>query len=282
MNVLILGHGKGSFAMRARQLGAAIGARVAAQPTDADLRWADVVVLIKRAAFDWASVVHCYDRPLVWDALDFWQQPDENHLIEAQARALLKAAIQVIDPALVICATEAMADACQGVYLPHQTWPDLVPASPRTRVKTVGYQGKRQYLGAWATAIQAECERRGWAFLVNPPDLRACDLLVAFRDAKWDGWMCQEWKSAVKLGNAIAAGRPIVTQPSAAFRELQPDGATIQTPAELSWGFDVWEPLPMRESAYTDGLARHAALSVTAIAAQYRQMLSGVVKAQAA
>lgn len=281
MNVLIIGRGQGSMEMRGRQLGRAIGARVASEPHEDDVRWADVVVLIKRAS-QWAAAVRQYrfDTPIVWDALDFWQQPEENSLTEAQARARLQAEIAAIRPALVIGATEAMAQAAGGVCLPHQPWPTLRPTPARTSVTTVGYQGVRKYLGRWGTACQAACEARGWQFVINPPDLSACDLIVAFRDGEWDGWMCQEWKSGVKVGNAIAAGRPFISQPCAAVRELQPAGSVIRTPEELGAAFDAWTPQATRQMAVNEPAA--AGLKLSVLAARYQQMLADVPRTCAA
>lgn len=265
--------------MRGHQLGRALDARVTGTPSVDDLQWADVAILIKRAGRQWADLAHQVGTPIIWDALDFWQQPDENSLSEAGSRALLQDWIAAIRPTLVIGATQAMADACGGAYLPHQPWPGLTAAPARIMVKAVGYQGTRKFLGQWAMAVQHECERRGWTFLINPTDLGTCDLLVALRDGKYDGWMCQEWKSGVKLGNAMAAGRPVITQESAAFREMRPVGCTVQTAADLARAFDRWTPLDTRQTAVSQSVTPYA---LSTIAAQYRSLLSGIRKGQAA
>ncbi len=282
MNVLMIGGGKGSWEVRGRQLGKAIGARISAQPSDDDVRWADVVVLIKRAGAVWASFVHRFDKPIVWDALDFWAQPQENGLSESQARAMLQAHIRVIRPSLVIGATEAMAQAAGGVYLPHHSRPGLTPAPARDVVTTVGYEGTRKYLGRWGHAVQKECDRRGWRFVINPPDLRECDILVAFRDGEWDGWMCREWKSGVKMVNAGVAGRPIISDESAARREILPHGCVIGSPDDIWDAFELWAPLDKRQSAVVGGEDSAYAYSLGAIAREYRQILQGVAKAKAA
>lgn len=282
MKILILGNSKGSGEVRGVQLGAALGARVMTAPSHDDLHWADVVVLLKRAAKDWASTVHQARKPLVWDALDFWAQPDENHFSEAQARVLLQRWITLIRPALVIGATEAMATAAQGVFLPHHAWPGLTPSPAREHVKVVGYQGKRKYLGQWAKAVQAECDQRGWQFVINPPDLRDCDLLVAFRDGQWDGWMCREWKSGVKIVNAMAAGRPIIMHDSAAFHETSFCGSAISAPYELTSAFDEWAWKTKRDGIVTWAEALQPESTVEAVARRYRTILQGVLNAKAA
>ncbi len=280
MNVLIVGGSKaGSWQMRGVELGAAIGARVTSAPTSADFGWSEVVVLVKRAGAVFATQAHKADRPVVWDALDFWSQPGDHRLTESQAKALLRAQIRVIKPALVIGATEAMARACDGVFLTHHSWNGLVPTPAREVVSVVGYEGNAAYLGKWATAIKAECARRGWTFVINPPDLRLVDLFVAFRDDPWDGWICREWKSGVKIVNAIAAGRPIVTQDGAAIRELDPfDTAAIaRGPSDLPACFDRYAGAALVRAAFRGLLGCQAPeFTLTAVAERYRQILQTV------
>lgn len=274
MNILMVGNGKaGSWQIRGVQLGAAIGARVTTSPVDADWRWADLVVLIKRWGSQFASTAHHYGLPIVWDALDFWGQPAQNGLTEPAARALLAQQIALIRPALVIGATEAMAKAAGGVYLPHHSWERLTPTPPREHVQTVAYQGGEVFLGQWAPALRKACERRGWTFVVNPSDLREADILVALRDGQWDGWMCREWKSGVKLANAVAAGRPIITHKSAAYREVQPIGCAISQIDELDDAFDEWTSPVARRVAANLYQSRVRDYALDTVAADYLAIL---------
>lgn len=275
MNVLMVGAGSaGSFQMRGLQLGIAMGARVTTEPTAADWAWADRIVLIKRAAFRWAEEAQRRGCPVVWDALDFWAQPAENGLTESAARLRLSQAIALIRPTLTIGATQAMADAADGMYLPHHGHLSLVPRPERAMVRLVAYNGNPAYLGAWAAVVDAACAARGWTFVINPPDLAAADLIIALRGGPWDGWICRAWKSGVKLVNAMLAGRPVITQPSAAARELGPAGSVIETPAELSAAFDLWRD-PVRRASVAQSAATHAkSLSVSALATRYTALLA--------
>lgn len=277
MNVLILGGGKKSWEIRGRQLGGAIGARVVKKPTDRDFRWADVVVLIKRAPESWAKSARRLRKPIVWDALDFWQQPEENALSEAEARRLLRARIAVLRPTLVIAATQAMAEASGGIYLPHHARPGLHPTPARRIVRTVGYEGIRKYLGRWGDTIHEECARRGWEFVVNPSDLSEMDLVVAFRSGEHDGWMCREWKSGVKVGNAIAAGRPIIGQSCAAMRELIPNGCVTEEYGGLLSSFDYWTDYAKRKAGVAQSIERMSEFSLPTIAARFKTILADVV-----
>ncbi len=276
MNVLVVGSGKGSWDMRGVQLGAAIGARVVNIPRDADLKWADLVVLVKRAGAAFAPVVQRHKLPIVWDAVDFWVQTRDFRLTEPQAYNLLQAQIKVIKPSLVIGATQAMAVACNGVYLPHHSWKGLVPTPARSEIQIVGYEGNEVYLGTWRKVLQDECSRRGWTFQVNPPDLRAVDLFVAFRDGHWDGWMAREWKSGVKAVNALAAGRPFLSQPCAAVRELCTDGSIVATKADLPAAFDLWTDFTERQAVVNRAQRIAPQYQLDAIAARYLEILSAV------
>lgn len=279
MKLLILGSGKGSWEIRGQQLGAALGARVTSAPNPEDYDWADVVILIKRALLHFGLAASQAGKPMVWDALDFWAQPAQNRIDEASAARLLCAHVPSVRPTLIVAATRAMARACQGVYLPHHSWKGLVPTPPRDEVKVVAYQGNQVYMGAWLAHCQQACRARGWTFVVNPPSLADVDLFVAFRDGIWDGWICTEWKSGVKLVNAIAAGRPIIGQSTAAMSELPGPSTVVHTVQQLESAFDEWTPFAARQSAFERCQQLAPEFTVAAIAARYHQVLERQVLA---
>lgn len=278
MKILICGAGKGSWVMRGQQLGAALGARVTSSPTDEDFAWCDVVVLIKKHATTHAPRAHKAGKPIVWDALDFWSQPAHNSYKADAATFALQTHIKMIRPALVIGATQAMADAAgtfvPAAYLPHHSWLGLEPTPPRDEVQVVAYEGNPIYLGRWQGWLTEACEKRGWKFVVNPANLSAADIIVAFRDGIWDGWICREWKSGVKVVNAIAAGRPLLTQNSAAYREIDPDPAFIEHPNMLNDGLDECEQF--RDVAARAAIEVAPRYTLNAVAARYLEILSSV------
>lgn len=271
VNILLLGSGKGAWVIRGEQLGAAIGARATSAPTQADYKWADLIVLIKRGILHFGREAVRSGKRIVWDALDFWAQPDQNTIDEASAIRLVHEWAEKVNPALIICMTESMAAAVGGVYVPHHARPGLCVTPMRDRVHVVGYEGSIRYLGNWLPTIEAACKARGWRFVTNPDDLSAVDLVLALRSGVWDGWICREWKSGVKLVNAMAAGRPVITQPSAAFREVCPVGATVESPGDLSVALDRCAAADVRTLALEQpGLA---ALTLEQVAAQYQRIL---------
>jgi hypothetical protein len=273
MNILILGRGKGSWEMRGQQLGAAMKARVTSSPSDADWHWAERVVFVKRADPVWMARAKALGLPVVWDALDFWAQPTENSLSEATARDRLRLNQDRIQPVLTIGATQAMAEAARGFYLPHHGRRGVQPTLTREHVKVVGYDGNGMYLERWGLALQQACRKRGWVFVINPIDLSQVDILVALRGGQWDGWICREWKSGVKLVNAILAGRPIITQATAAQRELRPAGSVVADLADLPDALDRWASLGAREAVIIESLHRTSELSLSSIADRYQRVL---------
>lgn len=273
MKLLMVGAGKGSWVMRGEQLGAALGARVTTEPRREDWTWADVAVLVKRHGVRHAPAAKSAGCPFVWDALDCWRQPGDNARAEASSRAALANEVKVLNARIVIGATEAQAAAAGGVYLPHHSWNGLEPMPARKQVSVVAYQGNPAYLGEWHDRLARSCTARGWRFVTNPPDLGTADLIVALRGGPWDGWQCREWKSGVKLVNAIAAGRPVITQPTAAWREIAPPGTAIETPTELEAALDAWRPVEARAQAAAACVTRAPAYQLSAVAAQYRVLL---------
>lgn len=272
MNVLFVGTGNGSWIMRGKQIGAALGARVTSHPNGEDWHWADVAVLVKHAGLGYASQAQHYDVPIIWDVLDCWQQPEQNGLSVEEGKALIAGMAAQIKPAVMIAATQRMADDIGGVYIPHHCRIGLTPKPVRDRVSTVAYDGQKKYLGRWYRVIEDECRRRGWRFAVNPIDLAQADILVAFRDGKWDGPLCQAWKSGVKFVNAMSAGRPIVTQDCQGVAEVPLQQHVQYLVSEwfsLSQAFDYWSDYQERVTVARDSVRHANRYTVSAIADTY-------------
>lgn len=235
MNILVVGDDtKGAFQMRGIQLGGAIGARVTVTPQPSDWAWAERVVLVKRAAVRWRAEARRVQVPVVWDVLDFWAQPEDNGLSPDEMIAKVKAIHQAAGVTTLIGATRAMAQDIGGIYLPHHCRLGLSPGPIRDRAEVVGYDGTPKYLGRWRPALERSCAALGLRFVINPPDIRYADVLVSFRDGRWDGWACRQWKSGVKQVNAIVAGRPMVCQTSAAWDDFRAVGGCFDNTDALT------------------------------------------------
>ncbi len=278
MNLLVVGAGKGSWEIRGIQLGRELGARVVSEPSQADWRWAQLGILVKRHGARHAGAARAAGCPVVWDALDCWRQPWDNALSPQAAQGALAAQAAFVGAVLNIGATGAQATALGGEYLPHHCWPDLAPAPARREMRVVAYQGNAAYLGAFGPALRDACRARGLAFEINPADLRTADLVVALREGPWDGWACRQWKSGVKIVNAFSAGRPVLTQATAAAQEIDAPGTVIETIADLGSAIDAWLPFETREAAAVRCAAMAPAYTLDAVAGAYRGMLERAMR----
>lgn len=273
MSILIAGGAKGSQVIRGQQLGQAIGATVQPRP-GRYLGSADVIVLLKRAAQERGEQARKTGARLVWDVLDVWQQPEQNALPMAAHIARVRELQQQVGVSMLIAATQQMADDIGGVYLPHHSRPGLAPTAIRPVAKVVAYEGVPKYLGPWRERLEMACARLGLTFVVNPKSLSAADIIVAFRGGHWDGDVCRRWKSGVKYVNAIAAGRPVMTQPCAAFSEIRPFGTTVQAPDSLVDELAALMPAAARQQALEYSQTRAAEFSLETVARVYKAILT--------
>jgi hypothetical protein len=279
MSVLMIGCDKGSWEMRGRQLGAAIDAAFTKKPGAEHWQHKGPIVLVKRAPFTWYREARAVRSPLIWDALDFWHQPSGNAKTEQE---LLQSVFEIRDGlhiGTLIGATRAMATAIGGVYLPHHCRIGLRPTPSRERLRVVGYDGAPRYLGSWKDAIDRACAKLGMTFVINPEDLSTVDALVAFRGEEYDGWACRQWKSGVKYVNAIAAGRPVLTQTTAAFTEINPPGGRIvDDPLQLEEALASLAPAAVRRQVYQECRHRSREFTLETIAKQYRAILQPLIE----
>jgi hypothetical protein len=277
--VLFIGCDKGAWQMRGRQMAEALGARYTSKPRPEDWQWPAVIVLVKRAAIRWADQARASRSVKIWDVLDLWLQPEHNQRRPADVAREIDAHARAIGVTRLIGATRAMASAIGGTYLSHHCRLGLEPAPPRPHARLVGYDGSPRYLGSWKAAIEQACARVGLSFVLNPRDLREVDALVAFRGDEWDGEICRQWKSGVKYVNAIASGRPILTQPCAAYAEIAPDGgAVITDPRDLCEALAGITSPVHRGGAYQQAFGRARRFTVESIASQYREVLARTSK----
>lgn len=222
MKLLFTGRGKsGSWAIRGSQIGAAIGATVKQGITVEDCKAADLVVVVKRATDEILAPIRKAGVPWVFDALDFYPQPACSTWNESQAVEWVQSHLPRYAPAAIIWPNERMRRDCDiglpGMVLRHHHRPGIKVNPIRAKVQTVGYEGSAAYLGTWRPAIEAECARRGWSFVVNPEHLSDLDIVLAVRDPS--GYVQRHWKSGVKISNAHGSGTPFIGQQEAGYIE---------------------------------------------------------------
>lgn len=253
MRLLFTGKGRsGSYAIRAEQLCAALGATVKPLAMHADLDACDLAVVVKRVPEVIRSGLASSGRKWVYDCVDCYPQPECSTWNKFEAVAWMRKHIASLNPTAVIWPNRQMREDCDdgrpGFVLPHHARPNQPMNPVREKVTRVGYEGRADYLQGWAMVLHKECDRRGWHFIVNPENLAELDIVVAFRGGKWDGYAPQAWKSAVKLENAHGSGTPFVGRPDTSYME-QACGAEYWavSPEGLSTAFDWLEPQSTRE-----------------------------------
>lgn len=280
MKILITGNGSsGSWKIRGEQLGAAIGADVVPMASDAQIKAADLVVLVKRADGELSMRLR-HANLLVWDCVDPWPQPDGNAWGREKLIECLKATADFgIGAHAIVTATERMrsdlALAGPSLALPHHARPGAAINLIRKQVQTVGYEGDERYLGSWRGVLEKECAERGWRFVVNPPQLADLDIVVALREGIWTGYAPRHWKSNVKLANAQATGTPCILSPECGYEETA-TGAEYwaSSVAELRTAMDWLTPHANRAEVSKRLLT--ASVGIESIAAEYRAWLESL------
>lgn len=217
MNILVTGkYGAGSWAIRGDQLGHALDATVKPSAKPADVDQADIVVVVKRMPPNILTHLIRTGKKWVFDCVDFYPQPTVSDWKADKAIEWVKHQLLHLDPTGIVWPTHRMADDCdigkRSIVLPHHFRPGSLTNPIRDEVKLVGYEGNSLYLGEWRSALEQECEKRGWRFTINPVHLADLDIVVAFRGGIWSGYAQRHWKSNVKLANAHGSGTPFIGQ----------------------------------------------------------------------
>lgn len=226
--ILITGRGtSGSWQIRGVQLGAAIGATVRADADAATIAAHDIIVIVKRGSDELVQRIHTARKPLVWDVVDSWPQPDGNLWAYRACMEWLRNRLRRNRPVACIAATrrmEADLEDCRvpALWVPHHARPaqPLNPIRPHLRV--IGYEGSEAHLGRWAQVLRTIAAIRGMQFVLQPQRLADVDVVVALREHHGYGPTC--WKSNVKLANAQATGTPCILDQEDGYRDTAMGG----------------------------------------------------------
>jgi len=252
MKLLVTSRGSsGSWSIRGEQLGSAIGAVV--QKNASAVRGFDLAILVKRSRADLLHRLRTVGVPIVWDIVDAWPQPDGNNWGRETCMSWLRQEVSEIKPVGLVAATRAMVEDCKefGVpvlCLPHHSRPDQRLNPIRDIVQAVGYEGSVGYLGYWKDALELECGKRDWRFLINPHSLSELDIVVAFRSMR--GYAAQRWKSNVKLANAQGSGTPCIMNTESGYQETDRGGVFwLDEPNDLPIAFDCLSKRERRKQA---------------------------------
>lgn len=276
MKIAMMGRGgdSGSWKIRGEQLGAAMGAEILP-----DTITADVIVGVKRLSPDVLCKIRASRKPWAWDIVDAYPQPLCSGWNRQEALIWARHEIRRLNPTAVIWPTRRMGEEVgfkgPSLVLPHHHRPNIQRNPIRPQIRKIGYEGAAVYIESHLPAIQAECEKRGAEFVINPAHLADVDVVLALRGGQWDGYVQRHWKSGVKMSNAHGSGTPFIGARECGYQESA-CGAEYwaDSEAELSMSLDWLESQSAREQV-SDRFVQ-AAFSVDQAAAQLSEFLHGL------
>lgn len=184
------------------------------QPTDKDLHQADLVCLVKKPDPRVIDRVRQMGKPLVFDIVDSWAQPDDGlkYTDASKAHELFAPAWRRIGADGYIFPTRRMQEDLGAlvrdkITIYHHFWPQIQRNPIRERVAVIGYEGA-DYLGEWRPRIEQACSDRGIRFVANPVNYTDLDIVILARGGAHGNFLSRRYKSNVKLANAMGSGTP--------------------------------------------------------------------------
>jgi len=217
----------GSWEMRGVQIARGGGWDAVSSPSLEQVKAADIIVAVKRVKGNLADMLRGSGKPVIWDALDFWKQPEESTIDNLEdAKALAAPHIERLAPVLIIGANKQMADDLGGICIYHHARLGAV----RGQGKEITYDGHPRYIDG----LRVPFQKIGWSFRMGAPWKETGAILSARRGGD-GGWLARRWKSNVKAANAIACGVPFIAEPDQAYLET--------VPSEMALWFEKQEDL---------------------------------------
>lgn len=282
MELVFTGNGHaGSWACRGEQVGNALGALVHPGAGVDDFRAADCTVVVKRVPEARLAALRLSGKPWVFDCVDCYPQPECSDWPADAAIRWVQRFLDHLKPSGVIWPNQRMAHDIgfdgPSTVIYHHHRPNIRSNPIREHIRSVGYEGRAAYMESWRPQVEAECKKRGWEFVLNPPHLADVDIVLALRGGDWNGYAQKHWKSNVKLANAHGSGTPFVGSPECGYMETR-SGAEYwaESLPGLRMAFDWLTDQGSRE-AVSDRF-RQRAIPLESVAQQYRDFLSCVAK----
>lgn len=223
MRILVTGRGNAaSWTIRGEQLGAAMGATVKPNATLADMRAADVIVVVKRIPLPLLLDLRRSRKPWAYDIVDAYPQREAMSWTRGGSIEWLRRYVRGLAPDLMIWPNAKMREDAEidGTVVYHHARPGMPENPIRDRIKTLGYEGSDRYLDGIRDILQAVCARRGIDFVCNPARLADVDVVLAMRSPAWKSYAAANWKSNVKLANAHGSCTPFIGAPESGYVEM--------------------------------------------------------------
>lgn len=231
MNILITGKGTTqAWQIRAVQLGKMLDAQIVPKASLQQIKQADLVITVKHTQ---PHIEHA--KISVLDIIDAYPQPSKWKYDQ-----FISWGKQYMQPYnYTMAATHKMQqDLKTDFWLRHHYRPGIVENQIKQNITTIGYEGRELYIGNYLPIIEQQCKLRGWQFIVNPTNVADCDVILAVRDESWRGYAADNWKSCVKMSNAIGSLTPLIAMNEQGYIETNLPFVAIDKPRDLIAAFD--------------------------------------------
>lgn len=186
------------------------------KPTTQDLRDSDLICFVKKPDSRVLDKARKYGKPIVFDIVDSWAQPDDGNSYRdiLAAKGFFAQAWKRVRADGYIFPTHTMEKQLGGLVpcgatIYHHYWPHIKKNPIRDTVRKVGYEGA-DYLGEWRSRIEDVCAHHGLEFVVNPSEYTDLDIVIIARGGVHANFLSSNYKSNVKLANAYGSGTPVL------------------------------------------------------------------------
>ena len=205
----------GSWEIRGKQIAAMRSNWTAINKPDENIiEESDIICVIKKPNFKIIEIARKKNKPVVYDIVDSWQQPDDDGvcLNKKQAISLFSKKWDEINADGYIFPTKNMENILGNLTqfnttIYHHYWPQIKINPIRKVVKKVGYEGVG-FLGEWEQIFDQICKKKGIEFIINPKEFKDMDIVVLARGSVYGSYLARNFKSNVKLANAMGSGTP--------------------------------------------------------------------------
>lgn len=197
-------------------------------PTSDDIREHDIIVVVKRFSPGLVRRLREQKKIVIWDALDFWPQPQDGDFILPQTHRaaidLAKPQLTRLKPDYIIAANKQMMRDLDDLAPAHCIYHhSRLDARHVALGKTFYYDGCAKHAQRWLSVITPVAKAHGWDVKEGAPQDGA-GALLALRHYNSGQWLAHRWKSNVKAANAIMYGLPLLGMPENGYLETLPQG----------------------------------------------------------